>query len=84
MLLCSSLAGLATMPQGASDVVANVIGSNIELGLGTNPEVPGSGVCGSGYIPCLLSCFSMRSASWVTHSTTAAVSNNSGKSMISS
>ena len=61
-----------------------MIGQNVELGLGIKLEVHGKGVCGSGCIPLLLSCFSTRLALLVILSMTADVSNNSGKSWMSS
>ena len=75
---------MAATSSVAGDGAAGVIGQNVELDLGMKPEVHGKGVCGSGYILLLLSCFSMRSASLVTLSITADVSNNSGKSWMSS
>ena len=63
----------------AGDGAAGIIGWNVELGLGMKPEVDGRGVCGSEYIPLLLSCFSMRSTSLVILSMTAGTSNSSGR-----
>ena len=41
----------------AGDGAAGIIGWNVKLGLGIKPEVHGKSVCGSGYIPLLLSFF---------------------------
>ena len=68
----------------AGDGAAGVIGQNVELGIGIKPEVDGRGVCGSGYIPLLLSCFSMRLALLVILSMTAGISNSPGNSWMSS
>ena len=61
-----------------------MIGQNIEPGLGIKPEVDGRGVCGSGYIPLLSSCFSIRSALLVILSMTAGISNSSWESWMTS
>ena len=51
--LCGVQCGLAFSVAGGG--AAGMIGQNVELGLGIKPEVNGRGVCGSGYIPLLLS-----------------------------
>ena len=60
------------------------MGLNVGAGLGMKPETDGNGVGGKGYIPGLLSCLSIKSASLVICSITAVVSYNSGNSQTSS
>ena len=60
------------------------MGLNVGDGLGTKPETDGNGVDGKGYIPGLLSCFSIKSTSLMIHSITAVVSYNFRKSQTSS
>ena len=64
--------------------LAGATGFNVDVGLGTNPEVEGMGVLHRGYIPGHCNCLSMRSASLVTLSMMVIVSYNSGKSLMSS
>ena len=64
--------------------LAGVTGLNVDVGLGMNPEVEGTGVLGKGYIPGHRNCLSMRSASLVTLSMMVIVSYNLGKSLMSS
>ena len=64
--------------------LAGATGLNVDVGLGTNPEVEGMGVLRRGYIPGHRNCLSMRSASLVTLSMMVIVSYNSGKSLMSS
>ena len=71
---CGVQCGLAFSVAGGG--AKCMIGRNVELGLGIKPEVDGRGFCGSGYIPLLLSCFSIRLASLVILSMTAGVSNS--------
>ena len=64
--------------------LAGATGLNVDVGLGMNPEVEGTGVLGKGYIPGHCNCLSMRSASLVTLSMMVIVSYNLGKSLRSS
>ena len=64
--------------------LAGVTGLNVDVGLGVNTEVEGTGVLRRGYIPGHHNCLSMRSASLVTLSMMVVVSYNLGKSLMSS
>ena len=56
--------------------LAGATGLNVDVGLGMNPEVEGTGVLHRGYIPGHRNCLSMRSASLVTLSMMVIVESN--------
>ena len=64
--------------------LVGVTGLNVNVGLGTNPEVEGAEVLHRGYIPGHRKCLTMRSVSLVTLSMMVIVSYKVGKSLMSS